>query len=95
MPRNPVLTFLICSVGIGGISCNSGSSTSNAGGSESSYTVPDQITLTASASRDESNGTVISGTTNLPDGTKVEVELMNWGRTGYRAQDQLWADPFP
>lgn len=43
---------------------------------ESSYRLPDQITLTASAIRSAGNGTVIEGTTNLPTGTRIGVELM-------------------
>jgi hypothetical protein len=38
--------------------------------------LPDEITLTASAVRDISDGTVIEGTTNLPDGTKLGVVVM-------------------
>jgi hypothetical protein len=49
------------------------------------WTVPDEVTLTATASRDGSGGTVISGTTNLPDGAKLGVELMNGERA--TAQD--------
>jgi hypothetical protein len=67
-----------CSLILGSVSCNS-SSSSNAK-SELTYTVPNEITLTASASRDETDGTVISGTTNLPNGTKLGVELMSKGR---------------
>lgn len=44
------------------------------------YILPDTITLTASAGRDEGGATIISGTTNLPDGTKLGVELMAGGR---------------
>jgi hypothetical protein len=70
------LTLLMCSLAFVSISCDSGPSVSNAQ-KELSYTVPDQITLTASASRDAKNGTVINGATNLPEGTKLGVELMN------------------
>jgi len=41
--------------------------------------------LTASAVRDASNGAVIEGTTNLPDNTKLGVELMTGGQV--TAQD--------
>jgi len=41
--------------------------------------------LTASAARDISDGTVIEGTTNLPDGTKLGVEMMSGDRA--TAQD--------
>jgi hypothetical protein len=78
------LALLACSLALVSISCDSGSSTSNAK-NESSYTVPDQIELTASVSRDANNGTVINGATNLPEGTKLGVELMNGGRA--TAQD--------
>jgi hypothetical protein len=44
---------------------------------EVSYSPPEEIVLTATASRDGSNGTVVSGATNLPDGTKLGVELMS------------------
>jgi hypothetical protein len=50
-----------------------------------SYQLPNQITLTASAVRDANNGTVIEGTTNLPDETKIGVELINGD--GTMAQD--------
>ena len=76
-----VATMLSC------ISCNSGPSGPSQATSfpVSTYQLPDQITLTASAVRDASGGTVIEGTTNLPDGTKLGVELMNGTRTA--AQD--------
>jgi len=76
---------LIASLALLSISCDSGSSNPTPAKSEPNYTVPDQITLTAWASRDANNGTVINGTTNLPNGTKLGVELMNGRRT--RAQD--------
>ena len=55
------------------MSCNSGPSGpfQASSSSVSTYQLPDQITLTASAVRDAIGGTVIEGTTNLPDGTKL------------------------
>lgn len=73
------LTLLMCSLALVSTTCDSGSSAFNAQ-DKSSYTVPDQITLTASASRDANNGTVIGGVTNLPEGTKLGVELLNGTR---------------
>lgn len=60
------------------VSCESGPSPAVNNGPK--WTVPDQVKLTATASRDESDGTVISGTINLPDGIKLGVELVNGGR---------------
>lgn len=57
-------------------SCNSTSSTVQSDAPQ--YHLPDQITLTdVSAVRDPDDGTIIQGTTNLQDGTKLGVELMN------------------
>lgn len=51
----------------------------------SEYRVPETVTLTVLAVRDATNGTVFEGTTNLPDNTKLGVELMTNNRT--TAQD--------
>jgi hypothetical protein len=78
--------FIIC-IALSSVSCNSGPPAPPASntGPESNYTLPDQITLTASAYRDATFGTVINGTTNLPDGTKLGIELMKGERVA--AQD--------
>src|ERR1035441_963476 len=81
-----LLTFALV-----GVSCGSNLSTTTiTPRSEPTYSVPAEIPLTASADRDANNGTVINGTvingpTNLPDGTKLGIELMNGGRA--TAQD--------
>jgi len=54
-----------------------------------SVSVPNQITLTAEPTRDASNGVVINGTTNLPDGTKLGIELMNGGKPAAQDFDVL------
>lgn len=63
------------------VACSSPSPSSSVPGSSS--TGP--ITLTVSVVRDANNGSVIEGTTNLPSGTKIGVELRGDG--GYFAQD--------
>src|SRR5215470_7634036 len=72
-----VSAMLIC------MSCNSGPSGPSQPSSSpaSRYQLPDQITLTAAAVRDASGGTVVEGSTNLPDETKIGIELMNGTRT--------------
>lgn len=77
------ISLLTCSLALVSASCYSDSSASHAK-PEFTYTIPDQITLTASADRDANNGTVINGTTNLPDGTKLGIELMTGKRTTHQ-----------
>lgn len=71
--------LLACSLVPLAASCSSGPSSLNPP-AKPSYTVPEQITLTAAAIRNSKDGTVITGTTNLPDGTKLGIELIPKGK---------------
>jgi hypothetical protein len=82
--KTAISTFTI-SLALLCISCKSSSSSQSASGPVNDYHLPDKITLTASAVRDASGGTVIEGTTNLPDESKLGLELMIGNRT--TAQD--------
>jgi hypothetical protein len=84
---NTQLGTITISLALFCVSCNSGSPgpSHTASAPVSSYHLPDQITLTASAVRDASDGTVIEGTTNLPPDTKLGIELMTGNRV--TAQD--------
>lgn len=77
-----ILAGLFALAAIGSMYSNRQSAAATGNPSHVQYTLPDTITLTASAGRDESDATVISGRTNLPDGTKLGVELMSGSRAG-------------
>ena len=74
------LSILIIAIGL--CACDTNKSSKVA---PKSYSLPSEIKLTVSAERNSFNGVVIVGETNLPDGTKLGVELTHGEKTD--AQD--------